>query len=47
MSEKMKKLVQQAISKLAIDGDSEALLLALNMESELHNNKSFIELIEE
>lgn len=47
MSNKMKKLIQNAIIKLACDGDSESLLLALNLESELHNNKTFMELIEE
>lgn len=47
MSNKMKKLIQNAIIKLACDGDSEALLLALNLELELRNNKTFMELIEE
>lgn len=47
MSNKMKKLIEKAITKLACDGDSEALLLALNLELELNNNKTFMELIEE
>lgn len=46
MSEKMKKLVKEAIVKLACDGDSESLLLALNLDKELNNNKTFIEMME-
>lgn len=47
MSEKMKQLINKAITKLACDGDSEALLLALNLEKELNNNKTFIEMLGE
>ena len=47
MSEKFKSLVKQAISKLAIDGDSESLLIALNLENELHNNKTFQDYLDE
>ena len=47
MSEKLKSLVKQAIEKLAIDGDSESLLLALNLETELYKNKTFIDYLEE
>ncbi len=47
MSEKMKQLIEQTITKLACDGDSEALLLAMNLEKELHNNKTFIEMLGE
>ena len=46
MSNKLKKLIENAIIKLACDGDSEALLLALNLENELCNNKTFIEMME-
>lgn len=43
----MKQLINKAITKLACDGDSEALLLALNLEKELNNNKTFIEMLGE
>lgn len=45
MSEKMKKLIKEAIYRLS-QSDSDDLLLALNLDNELNNNKTFIEMLE-
>ena len=46
MSEQMKKLVKEAIYRLSQSG-SDDLLLALNLDRELENNKTFMNMIEE
>lgn len=46
MSDKMKKLINKTITKLVCDGDSESLLLAINLEAELQKHKTFIEILE-
>lgn len=46
MSETMKQLINKTITKLACDGDSESLLLAMNLELELYKHKTFIEMME-
>lgn len=46
MSDTMKSLIKQTITKLACDGDTESLLLALNLEHEMNKHKTFIEMME-
>ena len=46
MSEKMKQLIQEAIYELS-RGSSADLLLAMNLDNELNNNKTFIEMLGE
>lgn len=46
MTGRMQKLIKQAILKLACDGDSEAMLIALNLEDELENNQTFKEMLD-
>lgn len=45
MSEKMKKLIKEAIYELS-KGSSADLLLAMNLDLELCKNKTFIEMME-
>lgn len=46
MSQELKALIKQTITKLACDGDSESILLALNLEHEMNKHKTFIEMME-
>lgn len=46
MSEKMKQLIKEAIYELS-RGSSTDLLLAMNLDNELNNNKTFIEMLGE
>ena len=46
MSEKMKQLIKEAIYELS-QGSSADLLLAMNLDHELNNNKTFIEMLGE
>ena len=46
MSQELKALIKQTITKLACDGDSESILLAINLEHEMSKHKTFIEMLE-
>lgn len=46
MTKQMKQLIKDAIYELS-QGSSEQLLLSMNLDTELHKNRTFMELIEE
>lgn len=46
MSDKMKQLIREAMYRLS-QGGSDDLLLALNLDNELHKHKTFIEMMED
>lgn len=46
MTNKMKQLIQEAIYELS-RGSSADLLLAMNLDKELNNNRTFIEMLGE